>query len=60
MAALNDLKIINIGWLIDGSGDPVRKNVQLKKPFAVRRLTVRNFLESEIWDCLFRECRQLL
>jgi len=24
------LKIINIGWLIDGSGDPVRKNVQLR------------------------------
>jgi imidazolonepropionase-like amidohydrolase len=27
---LNDLKIINIGWFIDGSGDPVRKNVQLR------------------------------
>ena len=24
------MKIINIGWLIDGSGDPVRKNVQLR------------------------------
>jgi hypothetical protein len=30
MSELNDLKIINIGWLIDGSGDPVRKNVQLR------------------------------
>ena len=30
MSALNDLKIINIGWLIDGSGDPIRKNVQLR------------------------------